>query len=103
MGTSQTVKTTPGSSNYGWTCPRCGTVWAPWISSCGHCHGNWYGDWGPWWNDYWKITCADSSGAVPLDIKYNVKTGDPIPNPNDYMAQCMAKQSAQMEAFNCKN
>ena len=31
----ETFKT---SYNYGWICPKCGHVYAPWVHSCKHCN-----------------------------------------------------------------
>ncbi len=35
-------KTThPGSFNYGWICPKCGSVFSPTTDSCPHCSKSW--------------------------------------------------------------
>lgn len=57
--TSTTWRSSP-PTEYGWACPRCGRVNAPWKSTC-DCHeGYYYSTWHPW--DYkepwWKeVTC----------------------------------------------
>ena len=57
--TSTTWRSSP-PTEYGWACPRCGRVNAPWKSTC-DCHeGYYYSTWRPW--DYkepwWKeVTC----------------------------------------------
>lgn len=54
--TTYTINSKP-STEYGWACPRCGRINAPWKSQC-DCTGNnyWYPTWNPW--DYrepwWK-------------------------------------------------
>ena len=86
-------------SDRGWICPRCGTVWAPWIRSC-NCGGNWYPPyyWPPWWNDY-RITCDttvpnDKIEINASDIYQTFKdAGDLTAQLNDVMRQHMAAQS----------
>lgn len=31
----------PGSFNYGWICPKCGSVFSPTTDSCPHCSKSW--------------------------------------------------------------
>lgn len=72
---------------YGWKCPSCGAVMAPWQKACVNCSGNSNSspitmkedkvvvapnqspyEQAPWWanpNVYWEVTCGP-------------KTGDPI-------------------------
>lgn len=60
--TSTTYRSSsPPSIEYGWACPRCGRVNAPWKSTC-DCSGRayWYPTWeGPYYDEWWKhVTCA---------------------------------------------
>ena len=59
--TSYTINSKP-STEYGWACPRCGRINAPWKSQCDCLGGNWYPTWYPW--DYkepwWKQVYYDS-------------------------------------------
>ena len=58
---------------YGWKCPACGAVMAPWQSSCVNCYGNQkvtVGD--GWWDtkptwDYTKVTCDSINVATSKD------------------------------------
>lgn len=66
--TSTTYKSSPPSMEYGWACPRCGRINAPWKSQC-DCAGNnyWYPTWNPW--DYkepwWKqVYCGSDTFKV---------------------------------------
>lgn len=60
--TSTTYKTSSPPTEYGWACPRCGRINAPWKSQCDCLGGNWYPTWYPW--DYkepwWKQVYCDS-------------------------------------------
>lgn len=59
--TSYTINSKP-PTEYGWACPRCGRINAPWKSQCDCLGGNWYPTWYPW--DYkepwWKQVYCDS-------------------------------------------
>lgn len=60
--TTYTVNSKP-STEYGWACPRCGRINAPWKSQCDCAGGGyWYPTWYPW--DYkepwWKQVYCDS-------------------------------------------
>lgn len=59
--TSYTINSKP-STEYGWACPRCGRINAPWKSQCDCLGGNWYPTWYPW--DYkepwWKQVYCDT-------------------------------------------
>ena len=59
--TSYTINSKP-PTEYGWACPRCGRINAPWKSQCDCLGGNWYSTWYPW--DYkepwWKQVYCDS-------------------------------------------
>lgn len=59
--TTYTVNSKP-PTEYGWACPRCGRINAPWKSQCDCSGGNWYPTWYPW--DYkepwWKQVYCDS-------------------------------------------
>ena len=58
---STTYKSSPPSMEYGWACPRCGRINAPWKSTC-DCSGKtyWYPTWeGPYYDEWWRhVTCA---------------------------------------------
>ena len=60
--TSTTYKVSSPPTEYGWVCPRCNRVNAPWKSQCDCLGGNWYPTWYPW--DYkepwWKQVYCDS-------------------------------------------
>lgn len=79
MNSTSTTYTVKSNSNkpislpiqYGWRCPSCGAVMAPWQSSCINCSGTYQPSctpmitWGdstkapePWWN---HVTCCDAS------------------------------------------
>lgn len=52
---------------YGWVCPKCNRVNAPWKSSCDCVASNWQFTWGDttadhenWWKTYIKCTTADT-------------------------------------------
>lgn len=59
--TTYTVNSKP-PTEYGWACPRCGRINAPWKSQCDCSGGNWYPTWYPW--DYkepwWKQVYCNS-------------------------------------------
>ena len=59
--TSTTYKASSPPTEYGWACPRCGRINAPWKSQC-DCVGNtyWYPTWEkPYYDEWWKhVTCA---------------------------------------------
>lgn len=60
--TTYTVNSKP-PTEYGWACPRCGRINAPWKSQCDCAGGSyWYPTWYPW--DYkepwWKQIYCDS-------------------------------------------
>lgn len=65
--TTYTVNSKP-STEYGWTCPRCGRINAPWKSQCDCAGGGyWYPTWYPW--DYkepwWKqVYCGSDTFKV---------------------------------------
>jgi hypothetical protein len=51
-------------SNYGWICPKCGCVLAPWVSECPH---HIIEDWPkPFPNAPWE---------TPITVHYTSKTG----------------------------
>ena len=62
--TSYTINSKP-STEYGWACPRCGRINAPWKSQC-DCAGNyyypnWYPSWEkPYYDEWWKHVYCDS-------------------------------------------
>ena len=58
--TTYTVNSKP-SAEYGWICPRCNRVNAPWKSQC-DCSGNyWLNNWEkPYYEDWWKRVYCDS-------------------------------------------
>ena len=71
---SYTVGNPP--SQYGWKCPACGAVMAPWQSSCVNCFGNQkltVGDFpNGWWDtkptwDFTKVTCDNINVATSKD------------------------------------
>ena len=64
---STTYRSTP-STEYGWACPRCGRVNAPWKSTCdcigGYYYPSWYQPWDyrePWWK---QVTCDSDTFKV---------------------------------------
>ena len=60
--TSYTMNSKP-STEYGWACPRCGRINAPWKSQC-DCSGNYYyPTWYPWEykEPWWKQVYCDSN------------------------------------------
>ena len=65
--TSYTINSTP-PTEYGWACPRCGRVNAPWKSTCdcagGYYYPNWYHPWDykePWWK---QVYCDSDTFKV---------------------------------------
>ena len=58
--TTYTVNSKP-PTEYGWACPRCGRINAPWKSQC-DCSGNyWYPSWEkPYYDEWWKHVYCDS-------------------------------------------
>ena len=59
---TNTSTATP-DSRYGWTCPKCGKAWAPWIPSC-DCSGyQWTVTAG---NEWWKPPCTISSDTFKI-------------------------------------
>lgn len=57
---------------YGWACPRCGRINAPWKSTC-DCSGKtyWYPTWeGPYYDEWWKhVTCApETTWKAPSSV-----------------------------------
>ena len=58
--TSYTINSKP-PTEYGWACPRCGRINAPWRSQC-DCSGNyWYPSWEkPYCDEWWKHVYCDS-------------------------------------------
>ena len=77
--TSYTINSPP-PTEYGWACPRCGRVNAPWKSQC-DCPGyNWNQ---PYYDEWWKkITCTPGttwqvpSSVCQTDTKTEHKVGD---------------------------
>ena len=64
--TSTTYKSSPPPTEYGWVCPRCSRVNAPWKSQCDCSGNNWYPTWNykePW---QYEVTCqgTDSNKAT---------------------------------------
>ena len=45
-------------SQKGWECPRCGQIWAPWVSNC-DCNKK---------NNYVTTTTTDKTKPIPLEI-----------------------------------
>jgi len=45
---------------YGWICPKCGSVWAPWVDQCKNCVSTY---------DYIPITTDGSSSWLCYDFK----------------------------------
>ena len=73
-GTSTSTTYTVNSklpTEYGWVCPRCSKVNAPWKSQC-DCSGNyWYPTWeGPYYDEWWKhVTCApETTWKAPSSV-----------------------------------
>ena len=84
MSTSQTIGKVDSSvtgdwnwpviSEKGWECPRCGKIWAPWVSHCS-CNNNWSVTW-----------TSDHVNIKPDDWKKYVTCEDDnvLNNPNTY-------------------
>ena len=51
---SATIPNDPPSTQYGWVCPKCGSVWAPWQQQCLQCGAN----------TTWTITANGTSMEV---------------------------------------
>ena len=69
-GTSTSTTYTTNSkppTEYGWACPRCNRINAPWVRQC-DCGGNnyWYPSWEkPYYDEWWKqITCDSDTFKV---------------------------------------
>lgn len=78
---SYTLRTeTPPPAEYGWVCPRCNRVNAPWKSTCDCVANNWQVNWGKttadhenWWKTY--ITCTQADTKVGGYDYYDSNTG----------------------------
>ena len=77
---STTYRSTP-PTEYGWACPRCGKVNAPWKSQCdcvgGYYYPNWYTPWEykePWWkqiycdSDTFKVHPETTTWKAPSSV-----------------------------------
>lgn len=66
-------KVSPPPTEYGWACPRCNRINAPWVRQC-DCSRNdkWDITWCkddsamPWWYDY-KVKCNGTSAQAQID------------------------------------
>lgn len=68
---------------YGWECPRCGKINAPWIPSC-NCNQNWSSTWTSdkvytgdkpeWWKDY--VTCGQADDVTKNSTIYTTGGSD---------------------------
>ena len=101
MTTDKITVNSNGTSNvqvppvqYGWKCPSCGAVMAPWQNTCVNCHGGsgiQYPNFpqvtyenAPWWMNpayKWEITCGTKQDGnfantvtTAKDTKYNTTT-----------------------------
>ena len=87
--TSTTYKSSsPPSMEYGWACPRCGRINAPWKSTC-DCSGRayWYPTWeGPYYDEWWKhVTCApETNWKAPSSVCGSDSTTKQNPNSTIY-------------------
>jgi hypothetical protein len=64
--------------NEGWVCPKCGRVFAPWVSECKYC--------GP---GMIPLTGFSYPEPPPWPIPHPPSTGDPLPPPQYYEINCM--------------
>ena len=86
--TSTTYKSSSPSMEYGWACPRCGRINAPWKSTC-DCSGKtyWYPTWeGPYYDEWWKhVTCApETTWKAPSSVCGSDSTTKQNPNSTIY-------------------
>ena len=66
-GTSTTYKVSSPPMEYGWACPRCGRINAPWKSTCDCAGGYYYTTWEyrePWWK---QVYCNGTSAQSQID------------------------------------
>ena len=85
---STTYKSSSPSIEYGWACPRCGRINAPWKSQC-DCSGKtyWYPTWeGPYYDEWWKhVTCApETTWKAPSSVCSSDSTTKQNPNSTIY-------------------
>lgn len=67
---STTYRNTP-PTEYGWVCPRCSRVNAPWKSTCDCTRNHWYPTWEwPSYDEWWKhVTCApETTWKAPSSV-----------------------------------
>lgn len=73
----QPVPTPSQPYTTGWACPRCGRVWAPYVSSCTCGSGTYY-------NTYGTGTDSNDSGLI---TNFNITLSNPdtftFPDPHD--------------------
>ena len=86
--TSTTYKSSSPPMEYGWACPRCGRINAPWKSQC-DCSGKayWYPTWeGPYYDEWWKhVTCApETTWKAPSSVCGSDSTIKQNPNSTIY-------------------
>ena len=83
--TSQTTSntTTTYKTEYGWECPRCGRINAPWVRQCDCSRSYWcptwtsdkvyVGDKPEWWRDY--VTCKNDTFKIHPETDSIYTTG----------------------------
>ena len=96
-GTSTSTTYTVNSKpliEYGWVCPRCSKVNAPWKSQCDCLGGNWYPTWyprnyrEPWWkqvycdSDTFKVHPETTTWKAPSSVCSSDSTTSVKSNPN---------------------
>ena len=69
-------KASPPPTEYGWACPRCNRINAPWVRQCDCSRNDKWEKWDitcnkddctkPWWYDY-KVTCNGTSAQAQID------------------------------------
>lgn len=119
MTTDKITVNSNGTSNtqvpaiqYGWKCPSCGAIMAPWQSTCVNCRGGSnipYPNYppvtyepAPWWINpayKWDITCGPSTTGSPLKSS-DITTAKTSVDPNSIVTTWNAAPSTQTSIQN---